>query len=185
MDRNVENSQERDWSDSLVGELRRLAEIAMSHERVDHTLQPTALLNEAYLVLARQHNLGDADREAFLAAAATTIRRILVDHARRHNSKKRGGDFQRIPLQVSLPDYANDFDLLGVHEALTALAGHSERAARIVELRFFGGLTGEETARALDVSLRTVNNDWSFAKAWLYRRLGNLKAEADREERPI
>lgn len=168
---------ESDWNDSLVAEIRRLAEIAMANERPDHTLQPTALINEAFMRLHDQRNIAGADRETVLAAAAVAIRRILVDHARRRNAEKRGGGNRRIPLHVSIADYANDLDVLGIHEALEALATHSERAAKIVELRFFGGMTGEQTARALGVSLRTVNNDWSFAKAWLYRELNQQPAE--------
>ena len=171
--------QEQDaWNRSIVLELRRLAERAMAGERAGHSLQPTALINEAWLILKRQRNLDLNDRPAFLAAAACTVRRILVDHARRRNAEKRGGQMVRQnPLHITLADYANDVDFVGIHEALDELSRHSERAARIVELRFFGGMTGEEIASEIGISLRTVNNDWKFAKAWLYRQLNNESAE--------
>lgn len=161
-----------EWNESILMELRRLASAAMAGERPDHSMQPTALVNEAYLILSRQHNVDIGDRPRFLAAASTTIRRILVDHARRRRAEKRGGlAGQKMPLHVSLAGYSNNVDILSVHEALNALSEHSERAARAVELRFFGGMTGEEIAAMLGVSLRTVNNDWKFSKAWLYRRM--------------
>lgn len=163
-----------DWNQSIVNELRRLAGAAMRAERAEHTLQPTALVNEAYMVLQRQNNVHVADRSIFMAAAATTIRRILVDHARRRRTEKRGGpDAKREQLLVSMMGEKQNLDLLGLHDALNALAEQSERAAKVVELRFFGGLTGEEIAEHLDVSLRTVNNDWKFSKAWLYRHLAD------------
>ena len=167
-----------DWDQSLLTEFRRLAGAAMAGERPDHTLQPTALVNEAYLVLNRQRNIDIHDRSQFLAAASTTIRRILVDHARKRNAEKRGGlAGKRIPLHVSLAGYANDVDVLSINDALDALAKNSERAARVVELRFFGGMTGEEIADTLGVSLRTVNNDWAFSKAWLYREMAGKGGE--------
>ena len=162
-----------DWNESIVNELRRLAGAAMRAERAEHTLQPTALVNEAYMVLQRQNNIDLGERSVFMAAAATTIRRILVDHARRRRAEKRGGpDAKRKQLLVSMMgDNKQDLDVLDLHDAMNALAEQSERAAKVVELRFFGGLTGEEIAEHLDVSLRTVNNDWKFSKAWLYKHL--------------
>lgn len=171
-------SRRGEWDQSLLVELRRLASIAMANERVDHTLQPTALVNEAYVILQRQRNVDASERASFLAAAATTIRRILVDHARRRDAAKRGGaNAQRIPLHVSIPTDANDIDVLAIHDALESLARLSERAAQVVEMKFFGGMTGAEVAEQLGISLRTVNNDWDFAKAWLYRELGSWQSE--------
>lgn len=162
----------QDWNESLVSELHRLAEIAMARERKDHSLQPTAIVNEAYLVLRRQGNLAEASRPQFLAAAAKTIHRLLVDHARRRGAQKRGAAaVEPLPLQISVVDQAQEIEVLALHESLEALAKESDRAARVVELRFFGGMTGEEIADVLGISLRTVNNDWKFSKAWLYRRM--------------
>lgn len=162
-----------DWNESIVAELKRLAGAAMKNERVNHTLQPTALVNEAFMVLRRQENIDIEDRSQFVAAAANSLRRILVDHARRKRADKRGGpDRKQIALEISLAaETEQSMDILALHEALEELERQSERAAKVVELRFFGGLVGEEVAKALDVSLRTVNNDWKFAKAWLYRRM--------------
>ncbi len=163
---------------SLYDELRRLAGVHMAKERTAHTLQPTALAHEAFLVIMRQHNLDGADRSRFLAAAANTIRRILVDHARRKQARKRGGpEARRVPLNVSSPHFAKDIDVLALNEALSGLAEKNERAAKVVELKFFGGMTGEEIASELDISLRTVNSDWAFSKAWLYREIFELTRE--------
>ena len=166
-----------DWNHSLVLELRRLAGVALASERRDHTLQPTALVNEAYLVLQRQRNLEDASRSTFLAAAAKTIRRILVDHARKRNSLKRGGGQARVALSMVAAESTNQIDVLVLNDALEALAVQSSRAADIVEMRFFGGMTNEEVAENLGVSLRTVLNDWKFSKAWLYRKMAESRSE--------
>lgn len=159
------------WSDSLVREVHDVAAVALGKERKGHTLQPTALVNEAFMVLLNQRQLNADDRAEFLAAAANTIRRILVDHARRRNAVKRGGNFERVSMDVSLAGHADELEILSLHEALEELNAKSSRAANVVEMKFFGGMTGDEIAAHLGVSLRTVNNDWSFAKAWLYREL--------------
>ena len=164
---------EAEWSLTLVDELHRVAGAAMRNERAGHTLQPSDLVNEAFIVLRRQHNLDVADRSNFIAAAATTIRRILVDYARRKNAEKRGGpDAKKANLSVSMIGGGDDVDVIAIHDALKALAEESKRAEQVVELRFFGGLTNEEVAEQLDISVRTVNNDWKFAKVWLYRHMG-------------
>ncbi|MEQ8788437.1 MAG: ECF-type sigma factor [Pirellulaceae bacterium] len=162
-----------DWNQSIYDQLHRLAEKALTRERAGHSLQPTLLVHDAYLRLQEQRNLNSADRSLVLAAGATIIRRLLIDYARRRRRQKRGGPGGRgIPLHVSVPDDAKGLDVLELNDALEALAKELPRAARIVELKFFGGLTGEEIAQQLGISLRTVNNDWKFAKAWLYRELG-------------
>ena len=164
-------------SDGLYAELHAIAERFMRNERPDHTLQPTAVVHEAWLKLADQHNVDPQLRGHYLAAAANTIRRILVDHARTRGRAKRGGtDRQQIPLHTVSLDVANTdaesaLDVLALHEALEALAELDSRQASVVELRYFGGLTEQETADQLGVSLRTVNNDWKFARAWLLRAL--------------
>lgn len=162
-----------DWNQSIYDQLHILAEKALRAERPGHSLQPTLLVNDAYMRLRDQQNLEPDDRSMMLAAGATIIRRLLVDYARGRKRLKRGGqDGRGIPLHISVADDAKGLDLLELNDALDALASQMPRAARIVELKFFGGLTGEEIAEQLDISLRTVNNDWKFAKAWLYRELG-------------
>ena len=164
-----ENSFQR----SVYDELHAIAERALTGERAGHSLQPTLLVNDAYLRLQQQKNVDPKHRSMMLAAGATIIRRLLVDYARTRKRKKRGGNEGRgIPLHVSMADDAKGLDVLDLNDALEALAKELPRAAQIVELKFFGGLTGEEIAAQLSISLRTVNNDWKFAKAWLYRELG-------------
>ncbi len=161
------------WNQSIYDQLHVLAEKALSGEQPGHSLQPTLLVNDAYLRLQDQQNLDPANRSIMLAAGATIIRRLLVDYARGRKRLKRGGqDGRGIPLHISIADDAKGLDVLELNDALDVLASQLPRAARIVELKFFGGLTGEEIAEQLAVSLRTVNNDWKFAKAWLYRELG-------------
>jgi len=157
----------------VYDELRRLATARMEHERPDHTLQPTALVHEACLRLLG----GGADRwnsrAHFFGAAAEAMRRILVDYARTRKAGKRGAGWGRIPLDEAAEISQETADeVLAVHEALTKLAAIDPDKARIVELRFFAGLTVEETAEALSLSPRTVKRGWSYAKAWLYREIG-------------
>lgn len=155
----------------LRNELRRLADVQM-RGRPGHTLQPTALIHEAWLALFRSER-DYASREHFLAFAARAMRSVLVDHARRHGRQKRGGDRERVPLDQALEIYARTpSDLLALDDALARLAGEDERQARVVELRFFAGMTIEETARALSVSAATVERDWKLARVWLERSLG-------------
>ena len=163
------------WQSSVYDQLHRLAERALKRETPGHSLQPTLLVNDAYLRLLEQRNVDAADRSQVMAAGATIIRRLLVDYARTRKAKKRGGaDGRGIPLNISLADSAKTLDVLELHDALETLASENPRASQVVEMRFFGGLSGEEIAQQLDVSIGTVNNDWRFAKAWLYRALGNM-----------
>lgn len=158
----------------VFSELHRLARSRFRSERADHTLQPTAIVNEVYLRLARQENPAWVDRDHFLATAGTMIRWILVDHARQQRSAKRGGDRPTICLDDELPvagASAPVVDLIDLDEALARLGEVAPRQSRVVELRYFAGLTIDETAQLLDVSVSTVKDDWRLAKAWLYRAL--------------
>ncbi|CAN5265959.1 ECF-type sigma factor [soil metagenome] len=156
----------------VYDELRRLAAVYFSRERRDHTLQPTALVHEAYLRLISQTNVEWQNRAHFFGVAAQMMRRILVDHARHHLSAKEGGSQTKVALDeaVSFPN-KKDFDLVKLDEALESLAELDERKSRIVELKFFGGLSAEETALVLNISEKTVRRDWQTAKLWLYREL--------------
>jgi RNA polymerase sigma factor (TIGR02999 family) len=155
----------------VYAELRRLAVAQMRRERPDHTLQPTALVHEAYLRLAG-HRAGFRSRVHFYGAAAQAMRRILVDHARSRSARKRG---QRDPLvdldKVVGVGMERHVDLVALDGALERLATVAKRAAKVVELRFFGGLSVGETAAFLDISPATVKREWSFARAWLFRAL--------------
>jgi len=156
----------------LYTELRKIASAMMAGERRDHTLQPTAVASEAYMQLVdpRHHNW--ESRAQFFAAAAHAMRHILVDYSRKKHSQKRGGNLQRVDLdQADRIAIAADDDLLGLDEALTRLERMDSRQSRIVELRYFGGLTDEETASVLAISPRTVIREWVTARAWLYAEL--------------
>ena len=151
-------------------ELHRLAERYMRQERPDHTLQATSLVNEAYLKLLDQSRVQWQGRTHFFAVGAQAMRRILVDHARRRQRLKHGGQRARVTLDEGValtPD--RDQDVLALDEALVKLAKLDERQAKVVELRFFAGLTVDEVADVLDVSKRTVEVDWTMARAWLHR----------------
>jgi RNA polymerase sigma-70 factor (ECF subfamily) len=157
----------------VYDELRRLARINMSRERPDHTLQPTDLVHEVYLKLVDQSRVSWQGRSHFFGVGAQMMRRILVDHARGRRQLKRGGELKRVTL-VDAP-LSTDLDteeLLALDTALEKLAAIDERQARVVELRYFGGLKVEEAAVALGVSKRTVELDWTHARAWLRRELG-------------
>ena len=144
----------------------------MAGERAGHSLQATALVNEAYLRLINAKNVAWHDRAHFLAVAARVMRRILVDHARSRHYQKRGGDAVRVSVDEALIVAGEpDQDVVAIDEALTALAAVDARKSQVVEMRFFGGLTVEETAEALGVSRDTVNRDWKIAKLWLLREL--------------
>jgi RNA polymerase sigma-70 factor (ECF subfamily) len=156
------------------GELRRLARRQMAGERPGHLLQATALVNEAYLRLVDLKHMRWQNRAHFFAMAARLMRRILVDFARSRDYQKRGGGVQQITFDESLPvSDESPIDLVALDDALHALAGVDERKSRVVELRFFGGLSVEETADVLKVSPETVKRDWKFAKNWLLRELGD------------
>jgi RNA polymerase sigma factor (TIGR02999 family) len=157
-------------------ELHRLAHHYMSRERPGHTLQTTAILNEAYLRLVDNTKPLWQNRTHFVAAAAQLMRRIMVDHARERQSLKRGGGAQKITLdEAALVTEARSDELLALDEALEALARQDPRKSQIVELRYFGGMTVEETAEFLKLSPRTVEREWTMAKAWLYRALSEAE----------
>jgi RNA polymerase sigma factor (TIGR02999 family) len=154
-------------------ELRRLAGGYLRHERPDHTLQATALVHEAFFRLAGQGRVAWQNRAHFFAIAAQAMRRILVDHARHRIAARRSEPELRLPIELAADwTVADDKELLDLHLAIERLAALSERQARIVELRFFAGLTVAETADFLDLSVPTVVRDWRFARAWLRRELG-------------
>lgn len=153
-------------------QLRQLARRQMAGEQPGHVLQATALVNEAYLRLVDIRRIRWQDRAHFFAMAARVMRRVLVDHARARKNQKRGGDLQRITFDQDLPvATSTPEDLIAIDEALQALAVEYERKAQVVELRFFGGLSVEETAEALNLSQETVMRDWKFARSWLLRHL--------------
>ena len=157
----------------VYDELRRLASLYLLRERRDHTLQPTALVHEAYLRLVDQRQLNWRNRAQFVGLAAVMMRRILVNHARDRAAGKRGGELQKVPLSdVDEPGTPQDVDVLVLHEALDQLGAVDPRKSRIVELKFFGGLTTGEIAEVLRLSPATVERDWSFARAWLYDAIG-------------
>jgi RNA polymerase sigma factor (TIGR02999 family) len=161
-------------------ELRALAGRYMRNERPDHTLQPTSLVNEAYLRLIDVNRVQWQNRAHFLAVAATTMRRILVEFARKRQRDKRGGDITLIALDDA-PDVgqAKRADLVAVDDALTALAAVDRRLSQVIELRFFGGLTVDEAADTLNISPETVMRDAKTAKAWLLRELSQPSGRAD------
>lgn len=173
----------RAWSDGdqnaldqlapiVYDELRRLARYYLHRERPGHSLQATALVNEAYLRLVDYKRMRWGNRAHFFAVSAQLMRRILVDHARRHNLK-RGGGAQRVELEdIAVVGGGRAENLVALDDALQSLARMDARKARVVELRFFGGLSVEETAEVLQISQVTVMRDWSSARAWLYREMG-------------
>lgn len=164
----ADQSGVKDLLPAYYDELRSMAATYLSRERLDHTLQPTALVHEAYLRLMGQRTVGWQNKTQFFAAAATVMRRILVDHARAQKSCKRGGDRKRTPLDDSFAVFQKKaYDIVQLDEGLTRLAAIDMRKARVVELRFFGGLTVQEVSTVLDVPVRTVERDWTLAKAWL------------------
>jgi RNA polymerase sigma factor (TIGR02999 family) len=153
----------------VYNELRRLAAAYLLRERSDHTLRPTELVHEAYLRLIDQRHVNWKNRAQFVGLAAVMMRRILVNHARERAAMKRGGDVQKVPLSAGdAAEGPQDVDVIGLHHALERLESFDARKSRIVELKFFGGLTTSEIAEVLEVSPATVERDWSFARAWLY-----------------
>ncbi len=175
----------RDWSDNrydesantvlelVYDELRRQAHRYLQKERIGHTLQTTALVNEAYFKLVEQKSVAWESRSHFFGIAATMMRRILIDYARTKHRSRRGGVHSDLPLESALTISVNetDFDLLALDEALNRLAIKETHLAKIVELRFFSGLDVVETAEVLGISESTVKRDWQMAKAWLHREL--------------
>jgi len=165
----------------IYSELRILAAAVLHHERRAQTLQVTALVHEAYLTMSKQRNLVFGTAESFLAAASVTIRRIMVDRARQRNALRHGFGWQRVGFNDSaeIPAVPQP-DLLGLHDAMIQLEAKHPRAARVVEHRYFGGMTVSEIAAALKVSTTTIDEDWAFAKAWLHRALRDPEAIAPR-----
>jgi RNA polymerase sigma-70 factor (ECF subfamily) len=158
-------------------ELRRIARQHLGRVSPGHTLESAALANEAYLKLIRVKGLHCEHRAHFFALCAQMIRRILVDHARGHRSAKRGGDAVHVPLdEALLGAQARGVEVVALDEALSALSTIDARKGRVVELRYFGGLTVEETAGVLQISPETVQRDWKMAKAWLFRELSASRA---------
>jgi RNA polymerase sigma factor (TIGR02999 family) len=189
MENPAENSQSitqmlKDWSDGdhesldkllpfVYEELHRQASRYLRRERPDHTLQTTALIHEAYLKLIDQREVKWQNRAHFFAVAAQAMRRILVDYARTRKREKRGGDDVKLHLDdvIETPAKEKGIDLVALDEALNRLAEFDERQARVVELRYFSGMTEEETAEVLGTSPATVRRDWNMAKAWLHHQL--------------
>jgi RNA polymerase sigma-70 factor (ECF subfamily) len=157
----------------LYDEMRALARRRLRDERADHTLAATALVNEMYLKLAAQERIRAADRMQFMAVAAVTMRRILVDYARTRTRAKRGGGAQRVPLEDVEPflSIEESLEVLALDAAIERLAALDARAAKVVEQRFYAGLSVEETARLLDVSTKTVQREWVAARAWLRKEV--------------
>lgn len=156
----------------VYGELRRLARVHLGRERSDHTLSPTALVHEAFLRLAEGGQPAWQDRAHFFAVAGRLMRQILVDHARRHHAEKRGRSEERIPLEEALIfSEEKSAELLALDDALSRLAQNDDRQCRIVEMKFFGGLSVEEIAEVLRISPRTVKREWTMARAWLHKEI--------------
>lgn len=161
----------RELFESVYADLRRLADRILSRERADHTLQPTALVHESWLKLADQERARFEDQAHFLAMAATAMRNILVDHARGRGAQKRGGAWGRVTLDARLADVTREVDVLALEDGLEKLEGLDPRQAKVVELRFFGGLSEEEVARVLGISRSTVTREWRMARAFLAKGL--------------
>jgi RNA polymerase sigma-70 factor, ECF subfamily len=153
-------------------QLKRIAEYHMRRERSDHTLQPTALVNEFFLILARQRSFTFKNRAHFLAIASRAMRRLLIDYARSHKAESNGGASPKLQLDADVKDASADFDVLQIDELLDRLEEEEPRMAKVVELKCFGGLTFSEIAQVLGVDERTAKRDWQVARAWLY---GHLK----------
>jgi RNA polymerase sigma factor (TIGR02999 family) len=180
----------RAWSDGderaldqllplVEAELRRLARAHMARERRGHTLQTTALVNEAFVRRVEARGLRWQDRAHFLGISARLMRRVLVYHARARGYQKRGGGAQKVPLDEAMAvSPAPVVDVLALDRALDALAAVDERKSRVIELRFFGGLSVEETAEVLHVSTDTIKRDWRLAKLWLLRELEGTRGES-------
>lgn len=159
----------------IYDELRRLAGSYLRRERADHTLQPTALVHEAYMKLIDQKKVKWQNRAHFFGIAAQVMRRILLDHARKHKADKRGGEAEKLPLEeeILVVSHEKSNELIALDDALDALAAIDPQKAKIVELRYFGGLSIEETAEVMGVSVPTINRQWRTAKAWLYGQIAN------------
>jgi len=157
----------------IYDELRKLASSYLRRERADHTLQPTALVHEAYMKLIDQKKVHWQNRAHFFGIAAQVMRRILLDHARKHNADKRGGEAEKLPIEeeILVVSHEKSAELIALDDALETLAKMDPQKAKIVELRYFGGLSIEETAEVMGVSVPTINRQWRMAKAWLYGQI--------------
>jgi RNA polymerase sigma-70 factor, ECF subfamily len=172
--RNGDKTAEARLIPVVYGELRRLAGYYLRSERPSHTLQPTALVHEAYIRLTGMQEVDWQGRAHFFAVAAQVMRHILVDHARAHAATKRGGDWEPVTLdEARAVSLSRPEEFVALDEALQRLSAMDARQGRIVELRFFGGLTEEETAEVLGVSARTIKRDWRLARAWLYDQISH------------
>jgi len=164
------------FSNTVYPELKRLAAHHLRKERSNHTLSPTALVNEAYLKLQGHKDLQISDRHHFMALSSRCIRQILVDHAREKYAQKRGGNQTMLTLEESLagdPSAQNGVDLLMLDQLMSQLREHDEVQEQVVECRYFAGMTNEEIAESLEISVATVKRKWAMAKAWLYREMNN------------
>jgi RNA polymerase sigma factor (TIGR02999 family) len=158
----------------VYDELRRIARRCLSNQSSSHTLQPTALVHEAYLRLAQRDSVDLQDRAHFFALAAQMMRQILVDHARKHAAAKRGGNAVTVVVdEASAVSKETSLDLLALDDAMKQLAALDPRQCQIVELRFFGGLSIEETAQAVNISMATTKREWATARLWLYNAMSN------------
>lgn len=176
------NQGDREALDRLIplveAELRRLARRFMRRERGDHTLQTSALINEAYVKLVDQQNVQWQDRAHFFAVSAQIMRHILIDHARKHQYAKRGGGAEKVPLdEIAQLSDQRAAELIAMDDALRDLAMADPRKSQIVELRFFGGLSIEEAAEVLEISPATVTREWRMARAWLHHAMSSNKAK--------
>jgi RNA polymerase sigma factor (TIGR02999 family) len=159
----------------VYDQLRMRARAVLRNERSDHTLQPTALVNDALMHLMGAESLVWQNRAHFFAVSSKIMRHILIDHARAHRAKKRGGEFRKISLDESLEyEWCQAESLLSLNEALERLQSFDPRLSSVVEMRFFAGMTEEEIAEVLKLSVRTVKNDWQLARDWLYREMTRL-----------
>ena len=159
----------------VYDELRRLARAFLARERLDHTLEATALVHEAYLRLIDQRQVNWTNRAQVVGMAAVMMRRVLVNHARDRAAEKRGGEAQRVSLtRVPALDEGPSVDLIALHDALNALAAIDRRKSRVVELKFFGGLTIAEIAEMMELSPATIEREWTFSRAWLFEALAGI-----------
>lgn len=170
------NNGSEDARDRLLpfvyAEMKRQARMIMSRERSDHTLQPTALVHEAFIRIAEQAGIDWQDRRHFFGISSRVMRQILIDHARRHLSRKRGGNLIKFSLDdIQMPAEERAAAIIAVDEALERLANIDPQQAQIVEMRFFGGLTLDEIAKSFGVSQRTVSREWEIARLWLFREI--------------
>jgi RNA polymerase sigma-70 factor (ECF subfamily) len=173
-----DSDDQRKLLDLLYPELKRIADHRMRKERPDHTLQATALVNEFVVRLCTVTQQPWQSRLHFLAVASRAMRRILVDHARAHNSEKRGGLDCKVPLEENIAEARHFHDILEIHHLLERLSTEDPRMASVVELRYFGGLSNSDVAEALGIAERTVKRDWQVARAWLYAQMHQRHADA-------